>query len=145
MVFLREHKLVYMFLSFHLALAMIDEAQSDVTPDRGAPGIGFFLSQRQFGIYIVEIAYGELMNVITEIKFFPSTEIKKKNYCISFSLDSSILLKRYEITGNIALITWAKVYYNIYIYRKEKKEKIFTNLGRSRCCPPSPSFSSFIV
>lgn len=114
MVFLREHKLIYMFLSFHLALAMIDEAQSDVTPDRGAPGIGFFLSQRQFGIYIVEIAYGELMNVITEIKFFPSTEMKK-NYCISFFLDSSILLKRYEITGNIALITWAKVYYNIYI------------------------------
>lgn len=75
MVLLREHELVYMFLSLHLALAMIDEAQRDVTSDRGAPGIGFLLPQRQLGIYLLEIAYGELMNVVAEIKFFPSAEM----------------------------------------------------------------------
>lgn len=75
MMLLREHEFIYVFLPLHLTIAMIDEAQRDVAPDRGAPGIGFLLPQRQLGIYFFEVAYGELMIAVAEIKFFPSAEM----------------------------------------------------------------------
>lgn len=76
MVLLRKNKLVYVLLSFHLPLGVIDKTQRNVTSDRGTPGIRFLFSQCQLGIYLVEIRHGELM-IVTKVKFFPA-EIREK-------------------------------------------------------------------
>lgn len=74
MMLFRKYKLVNMLLTFDFSLAIVDELQRIASAYRGAPRVRLFFSEAELGVETLDVADGQLMEIVAEVKVVDSAE-----------------------------------------------------------------------